>query len=305
MPTEQLTSFHVVLRWPCSTGTYLQARFRKALRTPYAKIFLLRQGRSERPLVSSLPPPPTTSITKPPTRIFFHLLPHREGLLHQNPVLRFNLHRETHTFLSSLPHISFSLFQPKSQHHQHHVARWHHLVRDWLQPRHSRPRPRLRIRTVCQLNIRNSHVDASVRPVFLPARESLPRFPIISPSPAAPRPRLRIRPPPVLPLSHSLLPTSRINQRCLPRPSYVFVLVLVLVLALRSPVDASCPRSLGLPPPNPPPVVRAAVACQRSVAHRTQYSFLLLRRRRPTFGLHKNKWTTSCMYLRADVLTRI
>ncbi|KXH30394.1 hypothetical protein CNYM01_00562, partial [Colletotrichum nymphaeae SA-01] len=56
-------------------------------------------GRSERPLASSPPPPPTTFITKPPTRIFFHLLPHRVALLHQNPVLRFNLHRETHTSL--------------------------------------------------------------------------------------------------------------------------------------------------------------------------------------------------------------
>jgi hypothetical protein len=36
---------------------------------------------------------------------------------------------------------------------RHHVSRWYHPLRDWLQPRHSRPRPRLRIRTVCQLQV--------------------------------------------------------------------------------------------------------------------------------------------------------
>lgn len=32
-----------------------------------------------------------------------------------------------------------------------HVSRWPDSLRDWFQPRHSRSRPRLRIRTVCQL----------------------------------------------------------------------------------------------------------------------------------------------------------
>jgi hypothetical protein len=47
---------------------------------------------------------------------------------------------------------------PPSRHAQersHHVSRRHHPLRDWLQPRHPRPRPCLRIRTVCQLRSRS------------------------------------------------------------------------------------------------------------------------------------------------------
>jgi hypothetical protein len=80
-----------------------------------------------------------------------------------------------------------------------HVSRWPNSLRDGLQPRHSRSRPRLRVRTVCQPH--TTSLTPSVLRTILRVLLLLPR----PRSPALVLPRLRLRLRRELPLSGGIL----------------------------------------------------------------------------------------------------